>query len=153
MPIDMANTLKAQNCRFLEDQVKATRNNRSTPSDFLVIGEVLSAKKSILLFYKDDAGAVASLSLLRPLLSISGKAEHSAEKIISIEYEQSLPIALRPAFVPSQFPGPYWGRSGKRPRVEIKWGLLNPNDPIQRRQIDFLSRDLFESQESIFFPN
>lgn len=146
----LANALDVKKCKFLKAEIDAARNENKSAMGDIVIGELLIAKKTVRITYNDQAGLSTSVSQLQNLIRIAGlaasaKAERGKTNIVTVEYGSPLPIAMRPAFLPSM---PYWGYS--RTSSAPFWTMLNLNDNWQQKKINALADSLTSAQFFVF---
>jgi len=140
----LVNLYDSQRCKFLEKQVEATRTGAALASDtaHLVLGEILFAKRNILFTYKDNAKASAEVSNWQRLfrvfgLNASASIAAQSDNSVAVLTPSSLPVAVRPAFVPDKFPDAQIGFDPQK--AAVNWAPLNIEDASQQQHLDELT--------------
>jgi hypothetical protein len=145
--LTMANAFDSKKCKFLKSEVEATLSGQSLTGETanLVLGEILFAKRSLVLSYSDEAKAKAELSNWQRFIKLIGltasaSVDAQSGRSISVTTSELLPVAIRPAFVPDKFPDVRLGYDEQN--AAIHWTPLNMDAQTDEQRIDDLAKKL-----------
>lgn len=148
--VTLANAFDSKKCRFLRSQVEATLSGQSLTGETanLVLGEILFAKRSLVLSYADGAKAKAELSNWQRFIKLVGltasaSVDTQSGRSISVITSELLPVAIRPAFIPDKFPDVRLGYD--KQNSAIHWTPLNMDSQTDQQRVDDLAEKLKDS--------
>lgn len=148
--LTMVGAFSQSACHFLEPEIQSTQNG--TPyggaASYLVVGEVFYAKRNISFTYNDNGKANVELSNWQKFLQLTGlvasaSINANAQSTVVVTTKNSLPVAVRPAFVPDSFPG---GSTAAFPGGnQVNWMTLDLHKSDVNENLDDLSANLVKS--------
>jgi hypothetical protein len=144
--LTLVSAFDPNSCKFLQAEVEATRNGTPYSGDasYLVVGEVMYAKRNLSFTYKDSGKASVELSNWQKFLALTGLTASAsinadAQSTVVVVTKNPLPVAIRPAFVPDSFPVSIRGNNS------LNWMPLDSHDKEINEQLDDLSVNLIKS--------
>ncbi|MCP3460718.1 hypothetical protein [Bradyrhizobium sp. CCGUVB23] len=148
--VTLANSFNSAKCRFLKSQVEATLSGQSLTGETanLVVGEILFAKRSLVMSYADGAKATAEVSNWQRFIKLIGltasaSVDAQSGRSISVTTSELLPVAIRPAFIPDKFPDVRLGYD--KQNTAVRWTPLNMDTQTDQHRVNDLAEKLKDS--------